>query len=75
MWSKKGLIISDDIDPINAFVIIVTSPDLLHFYYHSLMWFVQIADETDFKDEWINAKDKDEIRSIILSSWKKRKAF
>jgi amino acid transporter/mannitol/fructose-specific phosphotransferase system IIA component (Ntr-type) len=73
--SKKGLIISDDVDPINAFVVIVTSPDLQNFYHHSIMWFVQIADETDFEDEWINAKDSEEIRDIILSSWKKRKTF
>jgi len=73
--SKKGLIISDDVDPINAFVVIVTSPDLQNFYHHSIMWFVQIADEIDFKDEWINAKDSEEIRDIIISSWRKRKIF
>jgi len=39
------------------------------------MWIVQIADETDFKDEWINAKDSEGIRDIILSSWKKRRTF
>jgi mannitol/fructose-specific phosphotransferase system IIA component (Ntr-type) len=73
--SKKGLLISDDIDPIYAFVIIVSSPDLRNFYHHSIMWFVQIAEKTDFKDEWINAKDNEEIRDIILSSWRKRKTF
>jgi len=73
--SKKGLLISDDADPINAFVVIVASPDLQNFYNHSLMWIVQIADETDFKDEWINAKDSEGIRDIILSSWKKRRTF
>ncbi len=73
--SKKGLIISDDVDPINAFVLIVTSPDLKNFYHHSLMWFVQIADKTDFKEEWLNAKDSEELRDIILSSWRKRKTF
>jgi len=73
--SKKGLIISDDVDPINAFVVIVTSPDLMNFYHHSLMWIVQIAEEIDFKDEWINAQDKGVIRDIILSSWRKRKIF
>ncbi|MFE3845620.1 amino acid permease [Thermoplasmatota archaeon] len=73
--SKKGLLVSDDADPINAFVVIVASPDLQNFYHHSLMWFVQIADEIDFKDEWINAKDSEGIRDIILSSWKKRKTF
>jgi len=39
------------------------------------MWIVQIAEETDFEDEWINAKDIDELRDIILSSWKKRKTY
>jgi len=73
--SKKGLIISDDVDPINAFVVIVASPDLMNFYHHSLMWIVQIAEETDFKEEWINAKNSEEIRDIILSSWRKRKIF
>jgi len=73
--SKKGLIISDDVDPINAFVVIVASHDLQNFYHHSLMWFVQIADEIDFKDEWVNAQDKEVIRDIILTSWKKRKVL
>jgi amino acid transporter/mannitol/fructose-specific phosphotransferase system IIA component (Ntr-type) len=73
--SKKGLHISDDVDPINAFVIIVASTNLRNFYNHSLMWIVQIADEIDFNDEWVNARNSDEIREIILSSWKKRKTF
>ena len=73
--SKKGLIISDNVDPINAFVVIVASHDLQNFYHHSLMWFVQIAEKIDFKDEWIDAKDSEEIRDIILSSWRKRKIF
>jgi mannitol/fructose-specific phosphotransferase system IIA component (Ntr-type) len=73
--SKKGLLISDNVDPIYAFVIIVASSDLKNFYNHSLMWIVQIADKIDFKDEWINAKDKEIIKDIILTSWKQRKTF
>jgi len=73
--SKKGLIVSDDIDPIHAFFVIVASPDVQSFYLHSLMWIVQIAEETDFEEEWINAKDIDELRDIILSSWRKRKIY
>jgi mannitol/fructose-specific phosphotransferase system IIA component (Ntr-type) len=71
--SKKGIFISDDVDPINAFFVIVASPDQQSYYLHSLMWIVQIAEETDFEDEWIKAKDSDELREIILKSWKKRK--
>jgi len=73
--SKKGLIISDDIKPIHAFFVIVASPDKQSFYLHSLMWIVQIAEETDFEKEWITAKDIDELRDIILSSWRRRKAY
>ena len=72
--SKKGIIVSDDIDPIHAFFVIVASPDQQSFYLHSLMWIVQIAEETDFEEEWIRAKSIGELRDIIISSWKKRKS-
>ena len=70
--SKKGIILSDDADPIHAFFIIVASPDQRSFYLHSLMWIVQIAEENDFEEKWINAKDIEELRDIIWSSWRKR---
>jgi len=70
--SKKGIIISENVDPVHAFFVIVASPDQQSFYLHSLMWIIQIAEETDFEEEWIKAKDIDELRKIILKSWKKR---
>lgn len=68
--SKKGIILSDDVNPIHAFFVIISSPDQQSFYMHTLMWMVQIAEETDFEGEWQNAKDFDELKSIILKSWK-----
>ena len=68
--SKKGIILSDDVNPIHAFFVIVSSPDQQSFYMHTLMWMVQIAEATDFEGEWQNAKDFDELKSIILKSWK-----
>jgi mannitol/fructose-specific phosphotransferase system IIA component (Ntr-type) len=73
--SKKGIIFSDDAAPVHAFFVIVASPDQQSYFLHSLMWIVQIAEETDFEEEWINARDVHELRDIILSSWKKRKTF
>jgi hypothetical protein len=35
------------------------------------MWIVQIAEETDFEEEWIKAQDSEELKNIILQSWKK----
>ncbi len=71
--SKKGIIISDDVEPIHAFFVIVASPDQQSFYLHSLMWIIQIAEETDFEKEWIKARDSEELKNIILQSWKKRR--
>ena len=71
--SGKGLVVSDNIDPIHSFFLIVASSDQQSFYLHSLMWLIQIAEETDFEEEWVKAQDINELRSIILASWKKRK--
>jgi len=73
--SKKGIILSDDADPVHAFFVIVATPDQESFYMHSLMWTIQIAENTDFEKAWINAADEDALRDIILKSWKDRKEF
>jgi len=69
--SKMGIVLSDNIDPIRAFFVIVSSKDKQSLYLHTLMWLIQIAEETDFEKEWVNAKGADELRDIILKSWKK----
>ena len=73
--SKKGIILSDNIDPVHAFFITIASPDKKSLYLHTLMWLIQIAEETDFEEEWIKAKDVNELRDIIFKSWKKRKSI
>lgn len=70
--TKKGAIFSDEFPPVNAAFIVVSSPDEQNFYLHSLMWMVQIGEGIDFQKEWLNAKSNDELREIILSSWRKR---
>jgi len=71
--SKKGIIFSDEVPPIHAFFVIVSSPDQKNFYLHSLMWIVQISEETDFEEKWLNAENDRELRGIILSACKKCK--
>ena len=70
--SKMGIVLSDNMDPIRAFFIIVATPDKKSLYLHTLMWLIQIADETDFENEWIKAKNDEELRKIILKSWRKK---
>lgn len=69
--SKKGIIFSDAIPPIHALFIVISSPDQQNFYFHSLMWMVQISEQEDFEKKWLNVKDSKELRNIILSAWEK----
>ena len=71
--SRKGIIVSDDADPVHAFFVIISTPDQKSFYMHSLMWIIQTAEQEDFEEKWLNAEDKNELRNIILNAWKNRK--
>ncbi|MEF8879608.1 MAG: amino acid permease [Candidatus Thermoplasmatota archaeon] len=73
--TKKGLILSDEVEPVYAFFVILASPDQESFYYHSLVWITQIAEIDDFKEKWIEADDVDELRELILENWEKRELF
>jgi mannitol/fructose-specific phosphotransferase system IIA component (Ntr-type) len=73
--SKKGVILADNVNPVHAFFIIVSSPDKKSLYLHTMMWIIQIAEEADFGEEWINAKDEEELRAIFLKAWRKRKSL
>ena len=75
MRSKKGIMISDNIDPIHAFFIIVASEDQQSYYLHSLMWIAQIAEKADFEKEWIAAKNDKQLRDIFLKAWKRREIY
>ena len=69
--TKKGASFSDDSPPVHAAFVVVASHDEEPFYLHSLMWLVQIEEGIDFEKKWKVAKDKDELRKIVLSSWRK----
>jgi amino acid transporter/mannitol/fructose-specific phosphotransferase system IIA component (Ntr-type) len=71
--SKKGVFISKESEPLHAFIVVLASSDQRNFYLHSLMWIVQLAETCDFSGKWLNAKNKQELRSVLLEGWKKRK--
>jgi mannitol/fructose-specific phosphotransferase system IIA component (Ntr-type) len=68
--TKRGAMFSEEFAPVNAAFILVSSADQENFYLHSLMWLVQLEEIIDFKSKWMEAKSKDEIRRIVLDSWK-----
>jgi amino acid transporter len=73
--SKMGIRISEDLDSINTFFVIVSTPDQKQFFMHALMWIIQTTEDEDFEKEWINAKNENELKEIILKYWKKRKSL
>lgn len=73
--SKKGISISEGIEPFHAFIVVISSRDQRTFYLHSLMWIAQLAEQCDFKSEWKNAEDQESIRKVILNAWNNRLSY
>ena len=73
--SKKGIIVSDDSEPVHSFFVIISTPDQQSFYMHCLMWIIQTAEQTDFEEDWIHAGDAEDLRNILLDAWKKSKTI
>jgi amino acid transporter/mannitol/fructose-specific phosphotransferase system IIA component (Ntr-type) len=71
--SKMGMVLSDRMDPIHAFFVIVSSPDKKNLYLHTLMWIIRVTGDENFDEKWIKAKDPDELKNLILKIWKNKK--
>lgn len=71
--SKMGMFLKDDMDPLHAFFVIVASPDKKNLYMHTLMWVIQMAEDPEFENAWVSAKDEEELKEIFISSWKKKR--
>ena len=67
--TKKGLMISKDIDPIHNFFIIVASPDQESYHMHSIMWLTKIIERPDFHKRWMRAQSIQDLRIILLDAW------
>ncbi len=70
--SRKGLMMGDSSEPIHTFFLIIASADQESFYLHSLMWIVEMAGNPDFDAKWIDAKDKKELRQVLINAWVNR---
>jgi len=73
--SKMGLFLSEKLDPVHAFFIIVSTHDKKNLYLHILMWIIQATSIPDFDKKWVEAKDIQELREIILKSLENKKGM
>lgn len=70
--AKTGLIFSKVNHPVHAMFVLVGSIDERNYHLRALMAIANIAQESTFETRWMAARNKDELRDIILLSNRKR---
>jgi len=70
--AKAGLIFSGIDDPVHAMFVLVGSIDERNYHLRALMAIANIAQESKFETRWMAARNKEELRDIILLSNRKR---
>lgn len=59
-------------DPVKIMFFLAGSKDQRNYHLRALMAIAQIAQEKDFEQRWLSARDTDAIRNLILLSTRKR---
>jgi len=68
----EGINFANTLEPVNAMFILAGSKDERNYHLRALMAIAQIAQEKDFMERWLAARDIETIRNIILLSNRKR---
>jgi basic amino acid/polyamine antiporter, APA family len=64
--SRQGIVFDDPERPVHMVFVLLGTRDERSFHLKSLMWIAQIAQNPDFRQRWMNARNTDELRDIIL---------
>jgi mannitol/fructose-specific phosphotransferase system IIA component (Ntr-type) len=59
-------------DPVRIMFVLAGSKDERNYHLRALMAIAQIAQENDFEQRWLSARDTEAIRNLILLSTRKR---
>jgi len=70
--SREGIVFSESIQDIHAVFVLVGTRDERNFHLVSLAAVAQIVQEPDFEKKWMDAKNKEAVRDIILLAQRKR---
>lgn len=71
--NSAGIKWNDKDDIVKTVFALVGSKDERNFHLRALMFIAQILQDPDFYEEWSNAKNEKELRSVILLTKRKRK--
>ena len=69
---REGITFSDALPPVRIIFVLVGSTDERNFHLRALMAIAQIAQGPDFERNWLEARNEEELRHIILLSSRRR---
>ncbi len=70
--AHDGIDFSGAPDPVRIMFVLAGSKDERNYHLRALMAIAQIAQEKQFEDRWLSARDTEAIRNLILLSTRKR---
>ena len=70
--AKKGIIFADSVEPVHAAFVLVSTKDERNFHLRALAAIAQICQQHEFDRNWLNARNIEELRDIILLAERKR---
>ena len=70
--AKGGIVFPHSPDPVKIMFVLAGSKDERNYHLRALMAIAQVAQEKDFEHRWLEARDTEAIRNLILLSTRKR---
>ncbi|MFC1763144.1 amino acid permease [Planctomycetota bacterium] len=70
--AKEGIRFPDQEEPVHIMFVLVGSPDERNYHLRALMAIAQIAQEPQFEERWMRARDVEALRNLVLLSTRKR---
>jgi APA family basic amino acid/polyamine antiporter len=70
--ARKGIEFSHAKEPVKIMFVLLGSKDERNYHLRALMAIAQVAQEKQFEERWLAARDTEAIRNLILLSTRKR---
>ena len=69
---RKGIMFTGNPEPVHALFVLIGSRDERNFHLRALAAIAQIAQDKNFDKRWMNARNTEELRHVILLAERKR---
>jgi len=69
---RDGIVFSESLPKVHVAFVIVASRDERNFYLRTLAAIAQVAQEADFDNKWLSARNIEELKDIVLLGERRR---